>query len=82
MVESVCMLCMNSGHLRESRTEPDGRNKRHYDGSPVDDVIMTFAEKRYTGHTLNKTVISILLNGNTVLYSINQFVKIVAKQWD
>jgi hypothetical protein len=46
VVESLCMLYMNSGHLWQSRTEPEeGRNKRHSDGSPVDDVIMTFAEK-------------------------------------
>jgi hypothetical protein len=76
------MSCINSGHLRQSRTETDGRNKRHYDGSTVDDINMTFAEKSYTAHTLNKIVISIPANGNTVLYSINQFVKIVAKQWD
>jgi len=45
MVESVCMLCTNSGHLWQSRAEPeDGRHKRHNGGSPFDDVIMTFAE--------------------------------------
>jgi len=36
---------MNSGHLRQSRTEQDGRNERRHDGSLVDDVIMAFAEK-------------------------------------